>query len=84
REYRFIEWHANAFAGLILVPSEPLARQFEDAEQRLAGIGLSVNDASPVVWDTLQSWMGEAFSVSGSVIDRRGRDDGLWLSESRE
>lgn len=84
REYRFIEWHANAFAGLILVPPEPLAQQFQAVQKRLADIGLSVEDASPVVWDTLQSWIGEAFEVSGAVIDRRGRDDGLWVSESRD
>lgn len=84
REYRFIEWHANAFAGLILVPPESLALQFDDAQNRLAEIGLSVDDASPVVWDTLQAWIGEAFNVSGAVIDHRGRDDGLWVSESRE
>lgn len=78
REYRFIEWHANAFAGFVLVPPNALEEQFEKAKQRLIQIGLSIDDASPVVWDTLQSWIGDTFNVSGPVIDRRGRDDGLW------
>ncbi len=81
REYRFIEWHANAFAGLVLVPPEPLARQFEKATERLKQVGISIDDASPVAWDTLQSWIAEAFGVSAAVIDRRGRDDGLWVGE---
>jgi len=81
REYRFIEWHANAFAGLVLVPPDALAKQFEAAKRRLTQIGLSIEEATPAAWDTLQSWVGDAFNVSGAVIDRRGRDDGLWVSE---
>lgn len=78
REYRFLEWHANAFAGLILVPPEQLYDQFERAKKQLEKIGMSIDDATPAAWDYLEGWLAEQFMVSKAVIAKRGPADDLW------
>jgi hypothetical protein len=78
REYRFIEWHANAFAGFALVPPDKLAEQFKLGEENLKSVGISIADAGPVAWDWLVGWLADRFGVSQQVIERRGPSDGLW------
>ncbi len=78
REYRFIEWHANAFAGFVLVPPDKLVEQFKIGEQNLKSVGISINDAGPPAWDWLVGWLADQFGVSQQVIERRGPSDGLW------
>jgi Zn-dependent peptidase ImmA (M78 family) len=78
REYRFIEWHANCFAGLVLVPPAPLKRAFEASQEYLTTIDMSIHDATPAVWDTIESWIADKFDVSREVIARRGPADDLW------
>ena len=79
REYRFIEWHANAFAGFVLVPPDKLAEQFALGKENLKSVGIPLADAGPVAWDWLVGWLADRFEVSQQVIGKRvGRPTGLW------
>jgi Zn-dependent peptidase ImmA (M78 family) len=77
REYRFIEWHANEFAGLVLVPPDHLAAEFETAKARVESLGFILAD-DPVAWDALELCLSERFVVSQPVIAKRGPADSLW------
>ncbi len=78
REYGFIEWHANYFAGLVLVPPIRLAEQFEVAKRKLAALDIHLDNAEPAAWDALETSIAREFVVSPNVIRRRGPDDDLW------
>ena len=78
REYRFIEWHANLFAALVLVPPVQLNEAFQAAKHAIAGLGWSLDSAPPAAWEWLEDRLARYFCVSGAVIARRGPADDLW------
>lgn len=80
REYRYLEWHANAFAGFVLVPKAELALEFDLVKRQLADIGFSLDGDStnPAAWEALEQGLARRFNVSGYVIGKRGPVDGLW------
>ena len=74
-DYRFLEWQANALAGLILVPSAVLAGVYRQAVGLLPSVGLSL--AIEPAWPYVLDYVAKQFDVSSEVIDRRIRYDGL-------
>jgi len=76
REYRFLEWHANCFAGLILVPQSELAQAFETWRGKLVEVGLNLEEQGEGVWDALEDHIGREFVVSADVIHKRFEFDG--------
>lgn len=73
------EWQGYAFAGLLLVPEEPLAERIAEAAERarrgnFKDLDLDVEAHRDIVAD----WVGSRFDVSAEVIIRRGAYDGHW------
>lgn len=76
KEYRFLEWQANCFAGLVLVPQVELAQAFETWRGKLADVGLNLDEQGEGVWDALEDHIGREFVVSADVIHKRFEFDG--------
>lgn len=77
REYRFLEWQANCFAGLVLVPQAELVGVFEAWRKKLGTLGLNLEEQRDEVWDALEEYIGREFLVSADVIHKRLEFDGL-------
>lgn len=75
---RWLEWQAYAFAGLVLVPAEPLHDAHRRAVRAAARAGLSVQKAGEVAYSYIADWLAKQFEVSAQVIEKRLRKDGLW------
>lgn len=74
----WIEWQADAFAGLLLVPPGALESQFDNAMEEVRKVGLYSRPPSDVVRDFIPKYLADVFGVSSAVIDRRLRYDELW------
>lgn len=75
--YERYEWQANAFAGLVLVPSLPLEQSLLTGRQKASFRG-EVN--TPSTCAHLSSLIAPEYGVSTEVILRRGQLDGYWSS----
>ena len=78
KEYRFLEWHANSFAGLVLVPTSQLQDAFSDAIKTAQDNGLDCNDIGGTAQDVVESYIARKFAVSAAVCHRRIEADRLW------
>ncbi len=78
KEYSYIEFHANTFAGLILVPPVPLATSFAAAIEMVRSVGLDPRDEATGVREHVEKYIGKEFKVSGMVVHRRLEADQLW------
>lgn len=78
----WLEWQAPSFAGLILVPGEPLSEQLQKGLQWAAEQGFSVEEAPELAKGYISSWLGKFFEVSSQVIEKRLDKDGLWPPSS--
>lgn len=76
-EYSKLEYQANAFAGLVLVPDRSL---HEDIDKHFFIVKRkwpeSVKD-SRLMWDVIVSILAKKYGVSASVIDKRIQFDKL-------
>lgn len=73
------EWQGYAFAGLLLVPAEPLAERIEDATERARRESFKDLDLDIEAHrDIVAEWVGRRFDVSADVIVRRGDYDDHW------
>lgn len=72
------EWQANSFAGLILVPPDPLVEKLQDARKLAVDAGMEVDLEDDRTRSYLTEWIGRRFEVSAEVIERRGKYDGHW------
>ncbi len=78
-DYAWLEWQANAFAGLVLVPSIELSQRFKAGVAVAKEAGMS--DAT--LWSDagktyLADWLADQFDVSRDVIEKRLDKDHLW------
>jgi Zn-dependent peptidase ImmA (M78 family) len=78
KEYGWLEWQAYAFAGLVLVPKEPLVESFGRLAAHLDSVGLSLQTASDAAKFMIAKALAEEFSVSTQVIEKRVQKEGLW------
>jgi Zn-dependent peptidase ImmA (M78 family) len=78
KEYGYLEWQAYALAGLILVPPDPLAGEFEKAVAHLYQVGLSLETATEPARCMIEGALAEYFAVSTAVIGKRVGYDNLW------
>ncbi|MFP4057457.1 MAG: ImmA/IrrE family metallo-endopeptidase [Candidatus Brocadiia bacterium] len=80
-EHGWYEWQAYAFAGLVLVPSEPLreslGRHFREVSDRVAQEGIRLAAVYDRVWDMVLDTVGKEFEVSTQVIQKRVDKDRL-------
>lgn len=80
-EYRWLEWHANAFAGLILVPADQLRSVFFDYVEKAQHHGIDFDEPGTGVRELAEEHMAGDFEVSSQVIHKRIELDGLWHFE---
>ena len=79
KEYSFLEYHANEFAGRFLVPPEALRQELEAAIKIAEQNGMSrsqLQDESHMQY--LAKPISRKFEVSSSVIERRLPKEKLW------
>ena len=74
----WLEWQAYAFAWLVLVPAEPLGREYRKAIAVAGRAGLSLQRVGEVAQLYIADWLGKRFAVSPEVVERRLRKDGIW------
>lgn len=73
--YRFMEWHANEFAGLVLVPEVRLQEQVEACRRRIAEHLPGAERDRDSYPDFLDACLADVFDVSTDVIVRRLRKE---------
>ncbi|MBN2581563.1 MAG: ImmA/IrrE family metallo-endopeptidase [Planctomycetes bacterium] len=83
-----IEYHANYFAGFVLVPTESLKTSFDGAAAEVIQLvkaamsqGARRDAALGFAWDTLCSRLAQTFQVSQKVIERRLTTEGYTSSD---
>jgi Zn-dependent peptidase ImmA (M78 family) len=70
-QYRFLEWHANAFAGLVLVPESQLDREISRCEATIRKHAPKVVKEPEAYREFLEICLAKRFDVSTGVISRR-------------
>lgn len=78
KEYDWLEFHANSFAGLILVPSDKLRGVFFDYVEKAQKHGIDFDDPETGVRETAEYHIALSFEVSADVIHKRIEYDSLW------
>lgn len=79
KEYSFLEYHANEFAGRFLVPPDALRLELEVAIKIAGQCGLTRNQLRDEVhMQYLAKPISRKFEVSSSVIERRLPKEKLW------
>lgn len=74
----WLEWQAYSFAGLILVPGQPLREKLQEAVRLAVEQGFPVVDVPDPAKDYISTWLGRQFEVSAQVIEKRLDKEGLW------
>lgn len=77
-EYGRLEWQANAFAGLILVPSADLKREFQSVIALAWKAGVSAINLSDDAKRLPAGKIARVFEVSTDVIIKRLEYEKLW------
>lgn len=77
-DYKWFEWQANCFAGLVLVPAIPLKSAFQDVADRLINAGVPVRqiDHHPTRAAVVRE-LAKQFTVSEQPMEIRLEHDGL-------
>ena len=77
KKYQFLEYHADNFAGLVLVPSPLLNEMFEEAKRKVLDQGFILNDESDVVYGFIHRSIAQRFKVSEDVVRIRCKFEDL-------
>lgn len=78
-QWRWIEIHANEFAGRLLVPSDMLDKKVQDAKKAAENAGFTEWDNSKdEAIEYIASHICRQFQVSSDVIERRIRHEDLY------
>lgn len=78
KEYSFLEYHANEFAGRLLVPAHDLSTEFEAALREVEGRGMARGKLTEDHLSYLCIPVAKRFAVSQEVIERRLTKEKLW------
>ena len=78
KEYSFLEYHANEFAGRLLVPVSDLKTEFEKALVEVERNGISRSMLNDAHLSYLCNPQAKRFAVSPDVIERRLTREKLW------
>lgn len=78
KEYGLLEYHANEFAGRLLVPLNDLKVEFEKALQEVEKKGLTRHKLTDAHLSYLCIPPARHFAVSQEVIERRLTKEKLW------
>jgi len=77
RSYAHLEQQAYIFAGLVLVPSDPLRMVYSEMEELAQERGVDLSEMGEEAVSYVAEAIGRRFRVSGQVISRRMRSEGL-------
>ncbi len=78
-QYRWMELHANEFAGRLLVPHNYLEDQLDSAIRFAEDRGfLSWDKSGDTAREYMANYIAPRFEVSGQVIAKRLRQEQLW------
>lgn len=77
KEYRWFEWQAYTFAGLILVPTKHLLQRFKYAVKQVQALGISIKENKEVALDAITDLLAKKFICSQEVIQKRLLKEGL-------
>jgi Zn-dependent peptidase ImmA (M78 family) len=80
KDYGKLEFQANTFAGLILVPPTILADRFRETVSLAKSKGVTVDIDSDIARNIIEGYLSREFVVSQAVIQRRMKYDKLWES----
>ncbi|MCE0483345.1 MAG: ImmA/IrrE family metallo-endopeptidase [Methylacidiphilales bacterium] len=75
-QYNYLEYHANEFAGRLLVPRDRLEASLDEALQLAKSRG--IKDWNETTLSYLATYISKSFNVSSEVISRRLRIEKLW------
>jgi len=78
KEYGLLEYHANEFAGRLLVPVAELKAQFEKVLLEVERKGMARHQLSDAHLSYLCIPLAKHFAVSQEVIERRLTKEKLW------
>ncbi len=77
-QYSLIEWHANEFAGRLLVPLDRLKQEFSQAVNKAKKVGfMEWEKTGDVAMEYIASSICRVFGVSSAVIEKRIAREGL-------
>ncbi len=76
-DYNWLEYQAYAFAGLVLVPTGHLGRQFQSAAEAAERVGFTRQGEPEAFLEYVTEVLKEVFQVSGEVIAKRLRYENL-------
>ncbi len=76
-EHGWVEYQGYAFAGLVLVPREPLLKYTSEWVKKIKAKGISFEQNWDFAWDLITEHLGKEFRVSSSVIEKRLEKDGI-------
>ena len=76
KEHSFVEYHANEFAGRLLVPVERLKEDFQEAVNK--GIKEGITEWIGAAKEYIASQICRKYGVSDQVISRRLDKEDLW------
>lgn len=77
-QYSYIEFQADSFAGLVLVPPLELKETFAGFVDRAAAAGIDFADADQAARETIEYHVGRQFLVAAKTAHIRIRKDRLW------
>lgn len=76
-DYDWLEWNANAFAGLLLVPPHHLGVEAGALRSQIKAAGVDPDRMEEPSFDRVLRHLGRKFAVSRGVIASRLKKDGL-------
>lgn len=71
KEHSWLEYQAYAFAGLVLVPREPLISEAQQCVQMVESEGIKLREDSDFAWSRIAAFLAKRFEVSTEVIEKR-------------
>jgi hypothetical protein len=77
KEHGWLEYQAYAFAGLALVPREPLEAATTKCVDLIRGEGIDLDENWDFAWSRIAAFLAKQFEVSTAVIERRLQKDEL-------
>ena len=80
-QYRYMEFHANSFAGLILVPAAEIRTKFFDFVEPAQTGGIDFDEPGTGAREYVEEQIAEIFEVSAEVIHKRIEFDDLWHTQ---
>ena len=75
KDHSWLEYHAYAFGGLVLVPGERLIELTEYHIKRIRKEGISLSENWDFAWDRVADQLAKDFEVSTQVIEKRLNKD---------